>query len=658
MRSPAKDAVLSSRALGFATGWLLLGLINALSRALWLPDAEQGSVRLVHHAVDLGRHAAAALVVFTAALAWGTWTHSRFGPSPRRAHALATAAVALVSVSLALVLVSDDVAGMAERAAESTGLPAGLLQSTLAVAIGLAVPAVTALGPWFTRGPWRAVPVLIFAISFWANVTVSPRDNHGLHLYLSWFGATLLGYGCRWPHEATGWVTERRRLLGLAGVPCGALAFVGLALPLSNSQRVDLTLWNANLLPELTLGRAAHGDRRATRSENPFFAPRTQVADLPPRSHGLLPTDGVVLLLCIDGVRADVIHPDNAQWFPNLYRLHTTGTRFSNARSPGSATVYTLSALSTGQTFSQRYWSKTKGDYWPFEDTALHFPALLSEAGVATLHARSTSWLENERRIMSGFQEDHFPKKDWKWARGKDLAKTLVEMLEQHRSGPVFAFTHFLDTHHPYWPGRNKGKTSFERYLHALQYVDKQVGRVLDAVEELGMADRVVVIATADHGEAFGEHGTHAHATTLYEEQVRVPLIFWGPTIPAQERTELVTLLDLGPTLLELFGQPTPGQFLGESLVPLLQQKPATFQRPVIAEARLLQSMVFDDGIKVIRDRKSGVVEVYDLRTDPEEKHNLSDREPERLDPYVGALEEFFETHTLKRKGYRVPLRK
>lgn len=657
MRSPDSDVVLLSRALGFGSGWLLLGVAGAVAKSFDMPASDAfWSVRVVHHVVDFGRHAAAALLTFTAVLAWGHWVTR--GATGLLARGKAVAATFAVSLVLSITLVAEDVAGMAQRSSESMGLPPELLHGLITAAIALGVPAIGLLGTPFRRGPWRLIPIVACVATFWLNATTSPRDNFGLHFFLSWSGATLLGVSLAWPEVWVRAIVRRpaRTHIGLAAL--GVLGLVGVGLPLTNSQRIDLALWDTNLLPEVSMGRAGSKTRSTSARGNSFFAPREHAPSVEPRPHALLADDGVVLLLCIDGVRADVLVPEHRERFPNLFRLFEGGTRFTNARSPGSATVYTLSALSTGLPFAARYWSKTKGDYWPFEDDAVHFPALLSDAGVSTLHARSTSWLENERRLMSGFRSEVYPKKDWKWAKGKDLADALIAMLQANPSGPLFAFTHFLDTHHPYLVGRKESKEPFEQYLHALSYVDRQLGRILRTLDELDMTRRAVVIATADHGEAFGEHGTHHHATTLYEEQVRVPLIFWGPTIPPQERTEFVTLVDLGPTILELFGQPTPAAFLGQSLVPALERKPITFERPVFAEARLLQSLVFEDGTKVIRDRKSQIVEVYDLNVDPGERRNLSDEDAAKFGPRVDRLVEFFEAHAEKRPGYRIPLRK
>jgi arylsulfatase A-like enzyme len=647
-------------ALGFLTAWIVLGVVNVVAVTVDLPRAPSfWSVRAVHHLVDFGRHVSAGLTAFALVCSWKYWRENVAGRPVWRARLEALGLVFGLALLVALVFVRDDVLGMAQRNSESTGLPASLLEFAFVATVAGALPLAVGLGFWLRRGLFRLLPLPAVAVAHWLNVTTSTRDNHGLHLFLSLFAATLLAASCTWPER---WVSEvrARRRSGLVALGVLlAFSLIGLALPLTNSQRVDLALWDANLLPNLTLGRysLAHG-AKGSAGTNPYFVSRRGQPDLPARPHDLLGKDGVVVLLSIDAVRADVFDKKGAQRFPHLWRLMNGGTSFRNARSPGSATVYTLSALSTGQTFSQRYWSKTKGDFWPFEDEAVHFPELLEDAGVATLHARSTQWLENDRRILHGFSAEVFPLKDWKWVRGKDLASGLIDLLKKHPDGPVFAFAHFLDTHHPYWPGRKKAKDARGQYLHALSYVDGQVGRVLDALEALGLEERAIVIVTSDHGEAFGEHGTHAHATTLYEEQVRVPLVFFGKTIEKRKVDDAVTLLDLGPTVLELFGQNTPAQFMGQSLLPLLQGQKMTFERPIVAEARTLQSLVSLDGIKVIRDRRTQTIEIYDLEADPGELTNLSDEADPRLTAAAARLDEFFETHTFRRDGYEIPLRK
>ena len=84
----------------------------------------------------------------------------------------------------------------------------------------------------------------------------------------------------------------------------------------------------------------------------------------------------------------------------------------------------------------------------------------------------------------------------------------------------------------------------------------EQNQQVLDAIEQSPLSQKTLLLFTADHGEAFGEHESGGHSTTIYEELLRVPLIAWGAGLLPRTIAEPVSLVDLGPTLLDLFGQP------------------------------------------------------------------------------------------------------
>jgi arylsulfatase A-like enzyme len=170
-----------------------------------------------------------------------------------------------------------------------------------------------------------------------------------------------------------------------------------------------------------------------------------------------------------------------------------------------------------------------------------------------------------------------------------------------------------------------------------------------------GLNERAILIITSDHGEAFGEHGAQTHGTTLYEEELRVPLLIRIPSRRARKVEQLVTLLDLGPTVLDLFHQKTPGYFIGQSLVPFLIGQSPTMTRPVAAEARLKQAMIFPNGMKIIYDTRTGSAELYDLRRDPDERHDLSG-DSGKLRESLEELRSFFAIHTLRTNGYQPPL--
>ena len=119
-----------------------------------------------------------------------------------------------------------------------------------------------------------------------------------------------------------------------------------------------------------------------------------------------------------------------------------------------------------------------------------------------------------------------------------------------------------------------------------------------------------------------------------------------------------VTLLDLGPTILELYGVPTPRAFMGESLVRLLQNEPDKLTRPIAADSgRHIQSLVFSDGIKVIRSTRTHTAELYDLKSDPGEEHDLFDSAKDAEDR-LSVLEALFEANAFTKSGYAPPYRK
>jgi arylsulfatase A-like enzyme len=240
------------------------------------------------------------------------------------------------------------------------------------------------------------------------------------------------------------------------------------------------------------------------------------------------------------------------------------------------------------------------------------------------------------------------------WVAGEALTAQLLATLEKNQARSALYWVHYLDSHDPFDKATKRG-SKFKRYLKALGVVDGYLGELLGAITRLGLAERTLLIVASDHGEAFGEHGSAFHGNTLYDELLRVPLIAHGPGVTAREIPAAVSLIDLAPTILDWFGVPTPAAFMGESLVPLLQGENRSFSRPIVAETRLKQAMVFDDGYKVIRDLQRQTLELYDLGSDPGELRNLSDDIDAEQDEHVLLMRSFFQVHTYRANGYRVP---
>ncbi|HEX4132292.1 MAG TPA: sulfatase [Pirellulales bacterium] len=160
-------------------------------------------------------------------------------------------------------------------------------------------------------------------------------------------------------------------------------------------------------------------------------------------------------------------------------------------------------------------------------------------------------------------------------------------------------------------------------YLATTSFMDSQVGRLLDALEATGRADKTIVVLTSDHGWHVGEKAVTGK-NTLWERSTRVPLIFAGPGVASAGRsTQPVEMLDIYPTLSELCGLPAVADLDGHSLVEQLTDAQASRPWPAIT--------THSPGNHAVRSRRwryihyaDGSEELYDMQSDPNEWANLA----------------------------------
>jgi len=178
----------------------------------------------------------------------------------------------------------------------------------------------------------------------------------------------------------------------------------------------------------------------------------------------------------------------------------------------------------------------------------------------------------------------------------------------------------------------------FESFLtlldSAVDVLDSQlVGTLLEELTRRGLRRKTIVIITADHGDELREHGYLDHGVFLYDESIRVPLIVY---IPGQDRPSrigaLVQSTDIMPTILDLLGIPIPYQSQGVSLLSLLRPGSQSFQRGYIVSQSIdgsyaVRSSRWKYIQKPREDTQGG--ELYDLKDDPGENHNVFSDHPE-----------------------------
>ncbi len=232
-------------------------------------------------------------------------------------------------------------------------------------------------------------------------------------------------------------------------------------------------------------------------------------------------------------------------------------------------------------------------------------------------------------------------------------------VVSEARTGPAtghfFAWFHYLDPHLPYVLHEGAPRFSTlggtgiprERALYdgEVWFTDQQVGRLLHHISEQPWAKDTAIILTADHGEAFGEHGHWGHGRELWEPLVHVPLLVFVPGIAPRRVGAKRSHIDLVPTVLELMGLPPDGELHGKSLLADMQAAPGEAEERDVYidmpdgpfnEMRRAVLTGPSPGIKLI-DFGSRY-ELYDLRFDPNETKNIASTDPTQLQAAKEAM--------------------
>jgi arylsulfatase A-like enzyme len=168
----------------------------------------------------------------------------------------------------------------------------------------------------------------------------------------------------------------------------------------------------------------------------------------------------------------------------------------------------------------------------------------------------------------------------------------------------------------------NEWRPLVRAYLATISFMDSQVGRVLDALEASGRASNTIVVLWSDHGWHLGEKAISGK-NTLWDRSTRVPLIWAGPGIAANARSNRsVELLDIYPTLAELCGLAKPSNLEGHSIAPQLKNANAPREWPAITSHNQGNHTVRTEQWRYIR-YADGSEELYDMMKDPNEWTNL-----------------------------------
>jgi len=628
-------------------------------------------VRVVHLAYVVGYRAALALALATLAAVL-VQVVAAVPARPWAGRIAAAVLLAVVSLGVGPTVFADDVYSYVPL--QRLGLILGLSLLPLALVAmralaGVIASRVAARGSLLAAAALRIPFVAIGIGAALANDLMLPFGNRGPHLGLLVVAGVATGLailGLQLPGLMRWWQGRTRRIVvmilavwalwSVVVTPSSRVAFAlarddspGLYAFLAPLRAGSDAAEAGAAVDALWLARFAGAPRWFERhDEAPPIAPSRPLVD---------PADVIVVLLTIDALRHDVFSdPRNAALMPTLTALRAESTVFTRAHASSSSTAPSIASIFTGRYLSQLQWTPVPFQgrirYYPVEDRSPRLPELLP-ASVRSVNVPSTERLRQRYALIRGMQEEA-PTDTSGHLMAAEVLPILGDWLGRGGAGPAFATTHIMDGHAPYDSAGADG-SSFERHVREFGLVDAQLGEFIAGLERAGLWSRTVLIVAADHGEAFGEHGHHEHGATLHEELTRVPILIRVPGQAARTVDQPVSLIDLGPTILDLFQQATPGSFKGQSLVPLIAGDDALLDRPIAIEsARLHRALIFRDGMKCIWRSREDQYELYDLDRDPGERDDIIEIEPSAA-ARKAAVRRFFRVHEHVAPGYATP---
>jgi arylsulfatase A-like enzyme len=320
-------------------------------------------------------------------------------------------------------------------------------------------------------------------------------------------------------------------------------------------------------------------------------------------------------------------------------------------------------------------------------DSIVTLQEVLGSGGYTTIAVVNMLGITDRFEVLKGFDEVSAAAK-----YKRNAAQTTADAVELMRSvpQPFFALVHYFDVHWPYRPpiryvdmiqqgvavdpfgegrvgsrvGERPSDAAIERaellYDSCIRFSDDGIGGIVGFLEETGIRERTLIIITADHGEAFWEHGFGSHGHSTHQEEIRVPLIFNCPGVYGKPSrvTDPVALVDLVPTIVELAGVSDDHHREGRNLDLLIREgrsERSLSESFLPADLELSEStLAKSPGSKCIRSARwklmlepaTSLVRLYDLEHDPGELESVWGR--------VGTIGDSLLAHAWRVPGSRV----
>jgi arylsulfatase A-like enzyme len=373
-------------------------------------------------------------------------------------------------------------------------------------------------------------------------------------------------------------------------------------------------------------------------------APRS--ATPKPATSAAAPVEGLkprpnIILLTVDTLRADHMgyagydaHPIT----PHLDDLANAGLRFEWAFAQGAQTKQSMPSMFVGKYFSEvartpHHWATTLRENETLAER-------MKAAGYKTIGVPAHNFFRPNYGLRQGFDVydlaviEEFGTRTAYGITGRIATSRAIHHLgRQSPDKPWFLWLHLFDPHHFYKDHKavDFGSDPKSLYAEEVWYTDSQVGRLMAWLKASKFADNTYVMLSADHAEAFEEHGYTYHGQTLNNDQLHVPMFISGPGLPSRSIQTPVSNIDIVPTLTELAGIRPDPELRGVSLLRYVDN-PKAPHPPVFAEmvkdsSHSARRVIVDWPYKLQWGITFNTFWLYDLSADPTEQKNLATRE-------------------------------
>ncbi len=354
-----------------------------------------------------------------------------------------------------------------------------------------------------------------------------------------------------------------------------------------------------------------------------------------------------ILLVSVDTLRADHLscYGYRGSRTPAMDRWAAEGVRFDKTYSEYPLTLPAHSTLLTGLYPFQHGVRENVGFVLPASQATL--AGILKRNGYLTAGFAGSYVLASEFGIAQGFDtyDERFGTPLEKAVAATSLrrpaeqvADSFLAWLASHRAARFFAFVHFYDPHAPCPDG----------YDAEVSRVDRSIARIDSYLRKSNLLDKTHILLVSDHGESLGEHGESGHGFFLYDSTLHIPLIVRpaaGFSVAQKSPKQVVSLVDVMPTILQMAGLPVPAGLRGRSLVQAMQGKESG-SVGIYAETYVPQLQFGWSALRSFRSGRYILIdaprpELYDLEADPAEKVNLYERNRSLAAQYRERLLDF-----------------